>query len=136
MEMNSIMTPCPYTVESSSTLDEVLQIMSQREIRHLPVVSPEGDLVGIISEREVRLALLVTSPTGSCPQVGEICSDNPFFVEDSASVESVTEQMAEQKKSCALVFDKEENVIGIFTITDALKMLSLLLKKEALEKNS
>jgi CBS domain-containing protein len=46
------MTPSPITCTPDATLDEVLAKMTERRIRHLPVVA-EGRLIGVISIGDV-----------------------------------------------------------------------------------
>src|SRR5262249_9633147 len=46
--VQEIMTPSPVTVRLSDTVDECLRIVTEKRIRHLPVVD-EGELRGMIS---------------------------------------------------------------------------------------
>ncbi|MET8520943.1 CBS domain-containing protein [Nocardioides sp. NBC_00163] len=48
-EVSSIMTAEVETCAPEATIDEILGIMTTRRIRHMPVVSPDGGLVGIVS---------------------------------------------------------------------------------------
>lgn len=48
-EVSSIMTAEVETCAPEATIDEILGIMTKRRIRHMPVVSPDGALVGIVS---------------------------------------------------------------------------------------
>ncbi|MFJ2757007.1 CBS domain-containing protein [Nocardioides sp. NPDC087217] len=48
-EVSSIMTAEVETCAPEATIDEILGIMTKRRIRHMPVVSPDGSLVGIVS---------------------------------------------------------------------------------------
>jgi CBS domain-containing protein len=48
-EVSSIMTAEVETCAPEATIDEILGIMTQRRIRHMPVVSADGGLVGIVS---------------------------------------------------------------------------------------
>jgi CBS domain-containing protein len=50
--VSAIMTPDVETCEESTTLDELMQTMTERRIRHVPVVR-DGELVGIISIGDV-----------------------------------------------------------------------------------
>ncbi len=47
-----IMTPEPFTVTPSQTVTECMELMTEKRIRHLPVVS-EGKVIGIISIGDV-----------------------------------------------------------------------------------
>lgn len=51
------MCPGPITVSPDDTLDEALRLTRKHRIRHLPVLLPTGELVGILSDRDIRLAM-------------------------------------------------------------------------------
>jgi len=51
--IKSVMTPNPLTVTPNQTPQEVLQLMLARHIRHMPIVRPSGELVGLLSIRNV-----------------------------------------------------------------------------------
>ena len=55
--VSEIMTPNPVTVEPSDTVASCMQLMTDRRIRHLPVVE-DGDLVGVISIGDVVRAVI------------------------------------------------------------------------------
>jgi len=50
--IGELMTKNPFTVTLDSSIEECMQLMSNRRIRHLPVVE-NGDLVGVISIGDV-----------------------------------------------------------------------------------
>lgn len=50
--VKACMTPKPYTCEPSMSLDDVLSEMTEKRIRHLPVIDG-GKLVGVISIGDV-----------------------------------------------------------------------------------
>ncbi len=52
MNIKDCMTPDPKTCPSSATLDEVMHIMTDMKIRHLPIVD-DGKLAGLISIGDV-----------------------------------------------------------------------------------
>jgi CBS domain-containing protein len=47
-----LMTPNPITVTAETTIEECMEIMTQRKIRHLPVLE-EGKLTGMVSIGDV-----------------------------------------------------------------------------------
>lgn len=51
------MHPDPVTVTPDDTLARALELTRAHRIRHLPVVLPTGALTGILSDRDIRLAL-------------------------------------------------------------------------------
>ena len=52
-KLGSVMTRNPVTVRSDEPLIRALELMSERKIRHLPVVDSSGRLVGIITARDI-----------------------------------------------------------------------------------
>lgn len=57
MLVERIMTSPCLTIRTNETIETALEIMAQRNVRHLPVVDEEMHLKGIISDRDVNLAL-------------------------------------------------------------------------------
>ena len=55
--VKEIMTENPYTVEPGQTLEDCMTIMSDRHIRHLPVIQ-DNAVVGMISVSDVVKAII------------------------------------------------------------------------------
>ena len=53
LTVDEIMTPDPITVYTSDTLAEVANIMLEHKVSGLPVVEPNGQVVGIITESDI-----------------------------------------------------------------------------------
>lgn len=51
--LRDVMTNDPVTISASTTLRGAAEIMFDKWFRHLPVVTDEGDVVGIISTRDL-----------------------------------------------------------------------------------
>ena len=59
--VEKIMTPSVAICNIHDTLETALQIMNDRNIRHVPVVDDDGDIRGVISIRDVLRAMLDAS---------------------------------------------------------------------------
>lgn len=129
MQIKDVMTPCPHYIDSRASLQEAAKKMQLQAIRHLPVVD-NGTLIGVLSENGIQLSEMVCKISGYCPTAGEICVGEVYSVTEEALVADVTFEMAESKRDCAIVCDKDENVIGIFTTTDACRLVHLALRGE------
>lgn len=57
IKVTEIMTPNVITVTADSTLDECMQLMSDKHIRHLPVVNGE-EVTGILSISDIVTAVI------------------------------------------------------------------------------
>jgi acetoin utilization protein AcuB len=94
--------------------------MRDHQIRHLPV-EDGGKLVGVLTDRDVKLA---ASFQGSEKlTVEDAMTPDPFTVTPQTPLDHVTEVMAEHKYGCAIVRQDNGKVVGIFTATDAVRLL-------------
>jgi CBS domain-containing protein len=51
--VSEIASSDPVTVDSQQTLDDALRLMAQHQVRRLPVVEPDGRLVGVVAQADV-----------------------------------------------------------------------------------
>lgn len=120
------------TIGEDLPLSEANTMMRENHIRHLPVLS-RGKLVGILSDRDVRLAAMV-HPKVTELKVSDIMTEDAYAVPDTCGLDEVTKQMAERKLGCAIVVDPENHPVGIFSVVDALSLLSEFLRKKKLAR--
>lgn len=52
MPVRECMTPAPHTCTPESTVDELMEEMTQKRIRHLPVMN-DGSIIGVVSIGDV-----------------------------------------------------------------------------------
>ncbi|MCB0358189.1 MAG: CBS domain-containing protein [Bdellovibrionales bacterium] len=128
MKIQSIMTPCPYKITAGTSLADALALMDERDIRHLPVVS-EDEVIGVLRKDQAQLAMLVCEMTKHCPTAEVVCEKEPFVVSVDADVAEVAHEMAGKKVDCALVTDSDDSFVGIFTTTDACRLIYLVLSE-------
>ena len=134
LDIIRVMTPFPYTIDISAPLQDALSMIEEHAITHLPVVDGEK-LVGITTERDIQLALALTAknPENTPLKVLDICITDPYTVETGESVLAVVSQMQKKRITSALVV-KNGRLVGLFTSTNAFKLLvQLLLGKSTLD---
>jgi len=56
--VRDVMAKAPITVDPAAPLAAAIAVMQEKQIRHLPVVDDTGRLVGIITDRDLRSAVL------------------------------------------------------------------------------
>jgi acetoin utilization protein AcuB len=124
----SIMTPLPHTIEASRSIHEAKAIMDAEAIRHLPVTS-EGRLVGMVSERDLKLAfaLAATEESTEGLNVGDVCNLEAYIVEYNTPIDHVLMYLAEHRLGSAVV-TRNGKLVGIVTNTDVYRSYSELLK--------
>ena len=123
------MMPHPYTIEYFEPVGVAEKKMSEHKIRHLPVVDRKK-VYGIISDRDIKLAASVYREKDYHLKVlvKEICLSSPYVVDESELLATVLETMAKRRLGSAIVTSSGV-VTGIFTTTDACRLLALLAKQ-------
>jgi acetoin utilization protein AcuB len=106
------------------TIAEASRRMRLHDIRHLPVVH-DKKVVGILTQRDVYLieTLRDVDPTNTL--VEEAMTADPYIVEPEEPLTTVVAHMAEHKVGSAVVAHYGR-LLGLFTTTDALRVLGVL----------
>lgn len=129
MYVREWMTRSPVTVSPTTPISEARQLMERRRIRHLPVVDEAGRLVGIVTDRDIRLNL--PSPATSLSiwevnyllarlTVGEVMTRNVLTASPDWPVEDAARAMLERRIGALPVLE-EGRLVGIVTETDLLR---------------
>lgn len=121
------MTSSPHTIDADSPLGLAQRILRDNNIRHLPVVK-NGNLVGILSDRNVKTAL--ASAGGETFLVADAMMPDVFTVPANTDLTVVLDEMAEEKYGSVVVQDEDGKLAGIFTTVDACRLLSHLLQQQ------
>jgi acetoin utilization protein AcuB len=128
LTVSDLMTVDPDTIRQDMPLGEVINIMKVDGCRQLPVVDATGRLVGIITDRDVRLAmnspivlhgrwqdekLLDTATASTCmtPDPVTVSPDTPAYR---------AAEMLSAYKFGALPVVRIGELVGIITVTDFL----------------
>ncbi len=115
-------TPDPITTGEETGIEEVERLMKENGIRHLPVLRG-GKVVGIISERDVRLVSGLAWAEKTLVRASDLMAPDPVTVNCQAPLDEVAFEMSRQKIGSVVVTDEKDNFLGIFTVTDALNAL-------------
>jgi len=138
MNVSDIMTAKPAIIHPYNTLRKALKTMEEIGCHHLPVVSSEKHLVGILSDLDCRTALhspfilhegwqdeeLLDRVT-----VGSIMTAAPIVVEPNAAADEVARLMLTHQIHCLPVM-LGETLIGIVTASDLLAAFVRLSQRE------
>lgn len=123
------MTAFPYSIDEAADVKTAAAMMEDHNIRHLPVTQ-RGELMGVVSDSDLRVALCLREESGASTSmpVGMLCGNDPYVVDLDAPVDAVVLEMAGRQIGCVIVL-RGEKIAGIFTTTDACRMLGNLLRE-------
>ncbi len=132
MPVEEFTTPSPITALESTSIEELVRLMNEHGVRHLPIL--RGDkVVGIVSDRDVRVASGLNRHEKILIQAGDIMVNDPVTVNSQSSLDEVAFEMSQGKIGSVLVNDENDRLFGIFTVTDALNSLIEITRTAALK---
>ena len=124
-QIRDFMTESAHAIGCDQTLKLAHDRMQQFGIHQLPVLEG-GQLVGVLSERDIALISAVSPSQLDTIAVEEAMAAEPYAVGPSDDIAVVVAHMLQHKYNSAVVMDHNK-VLGLFTSVDALRLLSKLL---------
>ena len=131
--IQKFMTQQPLFIEAKESVEAAQDMLSKYGIRHLPVMR-DGELVGILSEREINLACNIDTIDPRQLLVIDICSEDPYVVDPETPLREVVAVMASKHYGSAVVMQNDK-LVGIFTTVDACRALSQLIESDIVQAN-
>lgn len=122
--LQSSMTSHPHSIRLDENVHTARRRMAEWGVRHLPVLAG-GELRGVISDRDLKI--VVGDPTRVA--IEDVCVDEPITFDVDTSLSVVAALMAERRVGSVLVTERGK-VVGIFTTTDACRVLATLLQPQ------
>lgn len=135
MIAEELMTKKPKTVPTSAKVRDALHLLQTLDIRHLPVVNEAKELVGMLSDRDLRSARLPPEAEGNGSvldlRVAEVMSADPLSVSPDTDVGELIDHLVEHKVGAVPVVDEESGeLVGIVSYIDVLRTLRGLVSEE------
>lgn len=124
-QIRKYMTTDVQTIGDEQPMSVAHQMMRAQHIRHLPVLH-QGKLVGVVSDRDLRLLETLRDVDPARVAVSEAMTAEPYAVSPEDSLGEVVKTMATRKYGSAVVTD-HGHVVGIFTTVDACRAFAELL---------
>ena len=137
MNVSDIMTASPTTIPSNATIAQALHLMEQMGCHHLPVISAEKHLIGILSIHDCEQALgeslkynspILNLSLAGVIQVSMVMTPAPIIVEPDAPAHEAARLMLEHYIGCLPVM-RGETLMGIVTRSDLLMAFMALSKR-------
>jgi len=125
--IGDVMTALPLSIKPQEKLAAAQHLMSEKNIRHLPVVE-NNKPVSVITDRDINLAIAANKDlqAAEAMTVADVCALNLYEVDKNESLADVVSYMAENTIG-SVVITSQGILDGIFTATDACKYLALCL---------
>jgi acetoin utilization protein AcuB len=126
------MTPKPVTLKPGDSIARAIDVMKEKRIRRIPIVNDSGNLVGIVSDRDLK----DVSPSRATTldiwelhyvldklKLGDIMTKKPWTVTPEMPIEKAALLMLEKKVEGLPVVDDRGGLVGILTEGDIFRAL-------------
>lgn len=130
VRVEKVMSPNPRTIDESAPLADAAEALLEGGFRHLPVLDGKGELVGIISERDVRTHLgmdVAGFPDATLEALSEPVSEamtpDPISVKTGTPLGEVLETFTAERVGALPVVDEGDRLVGIVSYVDLLAWL-------------
>ncbi len=119
MRVSDWMTPRPQTIRQNALLEHAREMMDRGGFRRLPVLDPDGRLLGILTDRNLREHHGHLRDT----RVTAAMTERPLTVGPDEPIEAAADVVLTRKIGGLPVVDAEGRLVGVITETDLLRGL-------------
>ena len=134
MFVQDAMTRSVITVTPHTTLRQAAAVLSEHHITSLPVVAPDGQLLGVVGEADIvreslvrdQRTLVVRLPTEdgvSVEEVEQVMTRQPITVRPDAELADAARVMADFRRKSLPVTD-DGRVVGMISRADVVRQLA------------
>jgi CBS domain-containing protein len=114
-----IMTPDPVCCSPDATVRHAAELMKAEDVGPLPVVEVEsGQLVGIVTDRDLVLNVLAAGRDPGKTKVSEAMTSDPVRCKSDEALEDALEKMSMYQVRRLPVVDDQGRIIGIIAQAD------------------
>lgn len=130
--VRDLMTDLLYTVRPDNDLATVKDLMVDHRIRHIPVVDPEENLVGLVTHRDLlRHALIeqaeippyVEDVVLEQVEVREVMTPSPDTITAETDIREAAQTLLDNKYGCLPVVEGSR-LVGILTESDFVRLMA------------
>ncbi|NND34137.1 MAG: CBS domain-containing protein [Saprospiraceae bacterium] len=129
LTVGECMTTDLFTVQKEDIIELVGEMMDWRKIRYMPVEDEKGKLVGLVTSRLIIRELIKEKKKQKTVTVEEIMIKEPKTISSEASVKEAMHKMRENQLGALPVTNEQNELIGIITEMDFLRITARLLDR-------
>ena len=132
MEVRSIMSAPAITIRSDEGMLTATRLMKERKIKHLPVVNNQGELIGVVTDRDLKRASASDATTLEIHEllyllhqvkVNTVMTAKPMTATPELSASEAANLMVRNRIGCLPVVEGK-TLVGIVTKDDLLRLLA------------
>jgi CBS domain-containing protein len=114
--VSQAMTASPRSIERTDSVVQAARLMASENVGSLPVVEG-GQLVGMVTDRDLVLQVLAQDLDPSKVTISEVASENPVVAKPDEPLDSALQRMAQEQVRRLPVVD-DGRLVGILAQAD------------------
>ena len=118
MKIQGLMIPQPITIHDSASITDAIELMKANSIRHLPVVTSQNLLRGLVTLADLKQGLMPSMVSDL--SLTDLMISDPITVSPDEDIETAA-RLIYQHKISGMPVVKNKRLVGIITETDILR---------------
>jgi len=120
MKVKEVMMGTPYYCQAETNLGSATELMWNANCGFLPVEAPDGKVIGVITDRDICIALGTRSRLPGDVAVGEVMSGKLYSCAPDDDVHIALQTMKEGKVRRLPVIAQKGSLVGVISMDDIL----------------
>ncbi len=120
MKVKEVMTCTPYTCRNEANLGEAAELMWKGNCGFLPMTGPNGKVCGVITDRDISIALGTRNKLAGEITAGEVSCGKLFACSPEDEIHLALLTMCEGRVRRLPVIDSEGKAVGVLSMDDVL----------------
>lgn len=128
-----VMTQSPSVCREEHTIYDVVRVMNREDCGVVPVVDADDHCVGIITDRDICLKLVLDHLDPEDTPVSELMTSDVITCQQTDEIETIIERMEKEQIRRIAVTDEENHIVGIISEGDIARSEAKALVSELVE---
>ncbi len=118
MKIQDLMTTQVESILPTATLRRAAQKMSQLNIGSLPIISDEGTLLGIITDRDISCFAIAMGHEPNSTEVQKVMTKEVFTCFEDQDISNAASLMEDKHIRRLAVLNHDNSVVGFLSVDD------------------
>jgi len=121
--VSEIMTSPVFTISKDKHVDEAWNLFIGKNVHHMPVLSDRGEIIGIISDRDILKKLIISDgkiDSAENKRVEDIMTTDVIAAYPTTDIRNIAKGMLDYHIGSMPIVDANGSLVGIITRSDIL----------------
>ena len=116
-----IMSAPVFSLQAEATVEQATTVFAERRYRHIPILSPDGTLVGLISDRDVLRFQAENHGKGGGELLSKVMVNEVLVATSDTPVRELARTMFDERIGSLPIVTNDGTIDGIITRSDIIR---------------